>query len=60
LDFAGLIQHSCSTARALKLLLCSNWQAKIERLHELCKASAQQVLGIHTALRRSAAKRLAV
>ncbi len=39
--------------------LATQRQAEIERLHEICKASAQQVPGIRMALRQWVAKRLA-
>ena len=47
------------TKLAVADTLATQRQAEIERLHEICKASAQQVLGIRMALRQWVAKRLA-
>ncbi len=47
------------TKLAVADTLASQRQAEIERLHEICKASAQQVPGIRMALRQWVAKRLA-
>jgi chromosome segregation ATPase len=47
------------TRLAVADTLAQQRQAEIERLHELCKASAQQAPGIRMALRQWIAKRLA-
>jgi chromosome segregation ATPase len=49
---------SLETKLAVADTLAQQRQAEIERLHELCKASAQQVPGIRMALRQWLAKRL--
>ena len=47
------------TKLAIADTLAQQRQAEIERLHELCRASAVQVPGIRTALRQWIARRLA-
>jgi hypothetical protein len=53
-ELAGL-----ETKLAVADTLAQQRQAEIDRLHELCKASAVQVPGIRTALRQWIARRLA-
>jgi predicted HTH domain antitoxin len=50
---------SLETKLAVADTLATQRQAEIERLHEICKASAQQVPSIRMALRQWVAKRLA-